>query len=149
MRIIIQRVSEAVCVVENSVVGKIGQGLVAFVGLHIDDTETDCDKLALKIANARVFEDEYGKMNKSVRDIGGSILSISQFTLYGDTRKGNRPSFDTAARPEIAKSLYEYFNHQLKLLVPIQTGVFQADMKITAVNDGPVTLMYESKKEDL
>ncbi len=149
MRILIQRVSEAVCVVENREVGRIGQGLVAFVGLHIDDTETDCDKLALKIANARVFEDDFGKMNKSIRDVGGSILSISQFTLYGDTRKGNRPSFDMAAQADIAKSLYEYFNHKLKLLVPIQTGIFQADMKITAVNDGPVTLMYESKKENL
>lgn len=144
MRVTCQRVEKAVCRVEGRSVGSIEKGLLIFVGFSLDDEDEKLRAMAKKIAFARLFEDENGKMNLSVMDVKGSVLSISQFTLYGDTRKGNRPSYDKAAKADVAKDFYERFNTYLQEWVPIATGVFQADMKIEAHNDGPVTLWYEN-----
>lgn len=144
MRVTCQRVEKAVCRVEGLSVGSIEKGLLIFVGFSMDDEDEKLRTMAKKIAFARLFEDENGKMNLSVMDVKGSVLSISQFTLYGDTRKGNRPSYDKAAKADVAKDFYERFNTYLQEWVPIATGVFQADMKIEAHNDGPVTLWYEN-----
>ncbi len=144
MRVTCQRVEKAVCRVEGVNVGSIGKGLLIFVGFSLEDEDEKLKAMAKKIAHARLFEDEMGKMNLSVMEIKGSVLSISQFTLYGDTRKGNRPSYDKAAKAEVAKDYYERFNVYLKEWIPVETGVFQADMKIEAHNDGPVTLWYEN-----
>lgn len=149
MRAILQRVSQANVKVDNEVVGSIGHGLVVYVGVHLNDTVEDAKKLAYKIANARVFEDDQGKMNLSVIDVKGEVLSISQFTLYGETKKGNRPSYDKAARPELANLLYEAFNTELRENVPVKTGIFQAHMIIDQTNDGPVTLVYETREANL
>lgn len=149
MRAILQRVSQANVKVDNEVVGSIGHGLVVYVGVHLDDTVEDAKKLAYKIANARVFEDDQGKMNLSVMDVKGEVLSISQFTLYGETKKGHRPSYDKAARPEPANLLYEAFNTELRENVPVKTGIFQAHMIIDQTNDGPVTLVYETREANL
>jgi len=149
MRAILQRVSQANVKVDNEVVGSIGHGLVVYVGVHLDDTVEDAKKLAYKIANARVFEDDQGKMNLSVIDVKGEVLSISQFTLYGETKKGHRPSYDKAARPEPANLLYEAFNTELRENVPVKTGIFQAHMIIDQTNDGPVTLVYETREANL
>ncbi len=147
MRAVIQRVYEAEVEVDQTIVGKIKKGLVVYVGVHVDDKVDDAMKLAYKIANARVFYDENGKMNLSVQDVKGSILSISQFTLYGDTRQGHRPSYVTAARPELANKLYEIFNKKLREFIPVETGTFQAHMTIRQSNDGPVTVIYETKED--
>lgn len=144
MRVTCQRVEKAICRVEGLSVGSIEKGLLIFVGFSLEDEDEKLRAMAKKIAFARLFEDENGKMNLSVMDVKGSILSISQFTLYGDTRKGNRPSYDKAAKADVAKDFYERFNTYLKEWVPIATGIFQADMKIEAHNDGPVTLWYEN-----
>lgn len=144
MRVTCQRVEKAICRVEGLSVGSIEKGLLIFVGFSLDDEDEKLRAMAKKIAFARLFEDENGKMNLSVMDVKGSVLSISQFTLYGDTRKGNRPSYDKAAKADVAKDFYERFNTYLQEWVPIATGVFQADMKIEAHNDGPVTLWYEN-----
>lgn len=144
MRVTCQRVEKAVCRVEGVNVGSIDKGLLIFVGFSLEDEDEKLKAMAKKIAHARLFEDEMGKMNLSVMEIKGSVLSISQFTLYGDTRKGNRPSYDKAAKAEVAKDYYERFNVYLKEWIPVETGVFQADMKIEAHNDGPVTLWYEN-----
>jgi D-tyrosyl-tRNA(Tyr) deacylase len=149
MRAVLQRVIDAKVEVDNISVGKIGRGLVVYVGVQIDDTIDDAMKLAYKIANARVFHDENGKMNLSVKDVGGSVLSISQFTLYGDTRKGHRPSYDKAARPVLATRLYDAFNTKLKTHIPVETGTFQAHMVVHQTNDGPVTVIYETKEESV
>jgi len=149
MRAILQRVSQANVKVDNEVVGSIGHGLVVYVGVHLDDTVEDAKKLAYKIANARVFEDDQGKMNLSMIDVKGEVLSISQFTLYGETKKGHRPSYDKAARPEPANLLYEAFNTELRENVPVKTGIFQAHMIIDQTNDGPVTLVYETREANL
>lgn len=144
MRVTCQRVEKAICRVEGLSVGSIEKGLLIFVGFSLEDEDEKLRAMAKKIAFARLFEDENGKMNLSVMDVKGSILSISQFTLYGDTRKGNRPSYDKAAKADVAKDFYERFNTYLQEWVPIATGIFQADMKIEAHNDGPVTLWYEN-----
>jgi D-tyrosyl-tRNA(Tyr) deacylase len=149
MRAILQRVSQANVKVDDNVVGSIGHGLIVYVGVHLDDTVEDAKKLAYKIAHARVFEDDQGKMNLSVIDVNGAVLSISQFTLYGETKKGHRPSYDKAARPEPANLLYEAFNTELRESVPVQTGIFQAHMIIDQTNDGPVTLVYETREANL
>lgn len=145
MRAVVQRVTYAKVEVEGRVVGEIGAGLLVLLGVAKGDTPQDARFLAAKIAQLRVFPDEAGKMNRSVQEAGGAMLAVSQFTLYGDCRKGRRPSFDAAAGPEEARALYEEFvaaAHQAGLRV--ETGVFQADMQVSLVNDGPVTLMVES-----
>lgn len=145
MRIVVQRCKEAKVTVENSVIGQIGSGLMLLVGITHEDTEKEAAYLADKIAGLRIFEDDEGKMNRSVTDIGGAILSVSQFTLYGDCRKGKRPSFIAAARPDVAEPLYEHFNRLLrnKGLV-VETGEFGANMDVQLTNWGPVTLLLES-----
>mgnify|MGYP004702663241 CR=1 FL=1 len=144
MRVTCQRVEKAVCRVNEVAVGEIEKGLLIFVGFSLEDQDEQLKAMAKKIAHARVFEDEDGKMNLSVMDVKGAVLSISQFTLYGDTRKGNRPSYDKAAKADQAKDHYERFNTYLKEWIPVETGVFQAHMQIEAHNDGPVTLWYEN-----
>lgn len=146
MRIIVQRSKQAQVTVNGQVVGRIDRGLMVLVGVTHDDEAKDADYLAEKMANLRIFEDEEGKMNLSVRDIGGAVLSVSQFTLYGDCRKGRRPNFMNAAKPELAEPLYERFNEALREHgLDVQTGVFGAMMDIEFVNWGPVTLLIDSK----
>lgn len=144
MRITCQRVLSAKCTVDGEAVGEIQKGLLIFVGFTHDDSEEKLAKMAQKLAHARLFEDESGKINWDVKRVEGKILSISQFTLYGDTRKGNRPSFTQAAQADKAKAMYEQFNIYLSEYVEVACGEFQADMKIEAVHDGPVTLWYEN-----
>ncbi len=145
MRLVIQRVKEARVEVEGKVTGSIGAGLVALLGISRTDSPKDADYLADKMAGLRIFQDENGKMNRSVVEAGGSVLVVSQFTLYGDCRKGRRPSFDSAAAPEMARGLYEYFVDATRLRgLAVETGVFQAHMDVHLVNDGPVTLIVES-----
>jgi D-aminoacyl-tRNA deacylase len=145
MRAVIQRVSEARVTVAGSVLGEIGPGLLALLGVAKPDTTADAEFLAEKILNLRVFPDEAGKMNRSLLDVTGALLVISQFTLYGDCRKGRRPSFDDAAPAEQARPLYEHFVEVARRSgVRVETGVFQAYMEVSLVNDGPVTLLVES-----
>ncbi|WP_435924512.1 D-aminoacyl-tRNA deacylase [Paenibacillus sp. DYY-L-2] len=144
MRIVVQRCKQAKVSVAGETVGFIGRGLVLLVGITHEDTEKDAAYLAEKIAGLRIFEDEEGKMNLSVSDTQGAILSVSQFTLYGDCRKGKRPSFTTAARPEIAQPLYDRFNELLRDKgLTVETGQFGADMDVEFTNWGPVTLILE------
>jgi len=144
MRALVQRVSEARVRVDGEVIGEIGQGLLAFIGVTHDDTPAQAQKLADKIANLRVFTDPDDKMNLSVLDIGGSVLAVSQFTLYGDTRKGRRPAFVDAAAPDVAEPLIEaVIASIIEHGVPAQTGRFRADMAVELINDGPVTLSIE------
>ncbi|OHX54283.1 D-tyrosyl-tRNA(Tyr) deacylase [Planococcus salinarum] len=146
MRVILQRSKEASVTVEGSITGVINSGYVLLVGITHEDTEKDADYCARKIAQIRLFEDEEGKMNRSIFDNGGDILSISQFTLYGDIRKGRRPSFIEAARPEQAEPLWNYFNEVLRNEgLKVKEGVFGAMMDVQLVNDGPVTMIVESK----
>lgn len=146
MKVVVQRSKEAYVEVEGKTVGRIDHGLVLLVGIKHDDTLEDIQYVANKIVNLRVFEDEQGKMNRSLLDAGGAILSISQFTLYGDTRKGRRPSFIDAAKPEKANELYKAFNEMLREKgVIVETGSFGAMMDVHLTNDGPVTLILESK----
>ncbi|WP_454192270.1 D-aminoacyl-tRNA deacylase [Paenibacillus sp. Marseille-Q7038] len=146
MKVIIQRCSSAKVTVDNEIIGQINQGLMLLVGVTHEDEEKDADYLAEKIAGLRIFEDESGKMNYSVLDVQGAILSVSQFTLYADTRKGKRPNFMAAAKPDVAEPLYEYFNEQLrKKGLQVETGKFGAMMDVSLTNDGPVTLILESK----
>ena len=147
MRIIVQRAKNAKVIVDGQVVGAIDKGLMLLVGMTHTDTSFDAEYCAKKIANLRIFEDDAGKLNLSVKDIGGAILSISQFTLYGNVEKGNRPSFTDAARPELAEPLYHEFNEILKTehCLHVETGVFGAMMDIDFVNEGPVTLVVERK----
>jgi D-aminoacyl-tRNA deacylase len=145
MRAVIQRVAEARVSVGEEIVGGIGRGLCILLGIGVNDSEKDAEFLASKIGNLRIFADEQGKMNRSVRDIHGELLVISQFTLYGDCRKGNRPSFSAAADPEPAKSLYDNFVQRLRQTeLKVVTGEFRAHMKVALVNDGPVTLILET-----
>ncbi len=148
MRLVIQRVREARVEVDGRPSGSIGQGLLVLVAVARTDTPADADYLAEKLLSLRIFSDDEGKMNRSVAEIGGSLLVVSNFTLYGDCSKGRRPGFDVAAPPEQARALYEYFLGKLRSSgVPVETGVFQASMAVHLVNDGPVTLLCESKKE--
>ena len=144
MKIILQKVKKASVSVNNKVVGSIDKGYCLLVGVHKESTEEDAKYLAKKIAQARLFEDENDKLNLSLKDVGGSILSVSQFTLYADTKKGNRPSFTSAAGAEKANELYEKFNKFLREEgVTVETGIFQTMMEVNIVNDGPVTIVYE------
>ncbi len=146
MIVVVQRVSSASVRVDGKTVGEIGSGLMLLVGIADTDSETDIEFVAKKCTELRIFEDNEGKMNRSVGEINGEILSISQFTLLGDTRKGRRPSFIKAARPEKANAFYDQFNQCLAAQgIPVQTGVFGAMMDVELVNDGPVTLIVESK----
>ena len=147
MKIIVQRAKNAKVIVNEQTVGAIENGLMLLVGITHDDKKEDALYCAKKVANLRVFEDEVGKMNLSVKDVGGQILSISQFTLYGNTEKGNRPSYTEAARPEAAELLYHEFNEILRVEhgMDVETGVFGAMMDIEFINEGPVTLIVESK----
>lgn len=145
MRALVQRVSEARVEVDGAVSGAIDRGLLVFLGVTGADAQADADYLAEKIAGLRIFPDDDGKMNRSVLDAGGGLLVISQFTLYGDCRRGRRPSFDLAAPPEQARVLYEYFVAEARRRVPkVETGIFQASMQVYLVNEGPVTLLIES-----
>lgn len=145
MRAVIQRVKKASVSVAEEVLGEINQGFVILLGIHESDQMADAEYLARKISKLRVFEDEAGKMNQDLAAVSGSILSISQFTLYADTKKGNRPSFVKAARPEVAIPLYEAFNEQLRTLgIPVATGEFGADMAVSLINDGPVTIIIDT-----
>ncbi|MCM3701572.1 D-aminoacyl-tRNA deacylase [Paenibacillus macerans] len=145
MKIVAQRCRQARVTVEGETIGSIGEGLMLLVGVTHEDTERDAAYLAEKIAGLRIFEDEAGKMNLSVMDVGGAILSVSQFTLYGDCRNGKRPSFTAAARPETAEPLYERFNALLREKgLTVETGKFGADMDVELVNWGPVTLILDS-----
>ena len=147
MRAVVQRVSRASVKVESETVGQIEAGLLVLLGVGQDDAESDADYLVHKITGLRVFEDTDGKMNRSVIDEGGAILAVSQFTLFGDVRRGKRPSFDAAARPEQAKKLYEYFVEKVRAVgVRCETGTFQAMMKVELANEGPVTIMVDSRK---
>lgn len=149
MRVIVQRVKHASCTVDGVITGKIQAGYCLFVGFGHDDQKSVLEKMAAKIIKLRIFSDENDKMNLSLTQIGGSILSISQFTLYADARKGNRPSFTDAAAPTQASGLYDRFNAILARSVPVETGIFGADMKIDLLNDGPVTLILDSKEMKL
>ena len=147
MRAVVQKVTHSKVTVENEITGEIGQGLMVLLGVTHDDTEADAAYMAEKIANLRIFEDADEKLNLSVKDIGGAVLSVSQFTLYGDCRKGRRPSFTEAARPDAANALYEQFNAFLQAEgVPVQTGRFQTHMLVELTNDGPVTVLLDSRK---
>ena len=150
MRVVIQRVLEASVTVEGAVIGQIQQGLMVLVGIVNEDDKTDIEWLSNKIVNMRIFEDEAGVMNKSLLEVGGRILLVSQFTLHASTKKGNRPSYITAAKPDIAIPLYEQMIHQLELDLgsSIQTGKFGADMKVALINDGPVTITIDSKNKE-
>ena len=146
MRVIVQRTTHATVRIDGTAVGHIDQGFMLLVGITHGDTQEDADYIAKKVAQLRVFEDAEGKMNLSIKDINGAILSISQFTLYGDVRHGNRPSFIQAARPEQALPLYKYFNHRLReeYGLHVETGHFGADMQVDFINDGPVTIIIDS-----
>jgi D-tyrosyl-tRNA(Tyr) deacylase len=147
MRAVVQRVTRASVKVDNEITGEIGSGLLVLLGVTQQDTEADADYLAEKIAGLRIFEDDAGKMNLSVADTGGAVLAVSQFTLFGDVRRGKRPSFDAAARPERARELYEYFVERVRAAgLRCETGRFQAMMDVEMVNSGPVTILLDSKK---
>lgn len=144
MKALIQRVKEASIKVDNQEIAQIKQGLLIFIGICKNDNESNADFLARKISNLRIFEDENQKMNLSIKDIGGQALVVSQFTLAGDCSRGNRPGFENAAAPELAKPLYEYFSQNLAAEgIEVKNGIFQADMQINLTNDGPVTFMLE------
>ena len=149
MKTVIQRVSEASVKIDGDVKGSVKSGLLILVGIESEDNAEDIEWLSSKIVNLRIFSDDQGLMNLSVKEVNGDILLISQFTLHAKTKKGNRPSFIEAARPEIAIPLYEKFKTALETLLekPIQTGIFGADMKVSLVNDGPVTLVIDSKNK--
>ena len=144
MRVVIQRVTQASVSVKNQVVGKINKGFLVFIGIQKGDTREQASYLANKVSHLRIFEDTQGKMNLALTDVGGEILAISQFTLAGDTSRGNRPGFETAARPEEAEPLYEYFVECLRQAGHhVETGIFQTDMKVSLINDGPSTFILE------
>lgn len=150
MRAVIQRVTYASCTVNGQITGKIDQGLLIFLGVEEEDGKEDLQWLAQKLVNLRIFSDENGLMNKSIRDINGNILLISQFTLFAQTKKGNRPSFIRAGKPDIAKPMYEEMGKVLSELLEenVQMGVFGGDMKIELLNDGPVTIIMNTKDKD-
>ncbi|MGC8718802.1 MAG: D-aminoacyl-tRNA deacylase [Thermodesulforhabdaceae bacterium] len=147
MRAVVQRVKEAKVEVKGEMVGSIGKGLLVFLGVAQDDSEDDISYIVDKLLHVRIFEDDQGKMNRSVMDIGGAILVVSQFTLYGDCRKGRRPSFTNAAHPEHAERLYEECVKKLKEAgIPVATGKFREMMDVHLINDGPVTILLDSKR---
>jgi len=147
MRAVVQRVQRARVAVRGETAGEIAQGLLVLLGVGQNDSEAAADYLAEKIASLRVFEDEAGRMNRAVGEIGGAVLVVSQFTLFGDVRRGRRPSFDAAARPELARQLYEYFVGKLRATgLRCETGHFQEMMQVELVNDGPVTILLDSEK---
>lgn len=147
MRAVVQRVSRAQVAVDGEIVGRIGLGLLVLLGVGSEDGEADAVYLAEKITGLRIFEDDQGKMNRNVEGAGGSLLVVSQFTLYGDVRRGKRPSFDEAAPPEKAKALYELFVEKIRTTgLPCETGQFQAMMQVELTNEGPVTILLDSKK---
>ena len=147
MRAVVQRVKHAHVTVEDEKVGRIEKGLLVFLGVEKGDYEVDLNYIVDKVTGLRIFEDQNGKMNLSVRDVGGSILAVSQFTLHGDCRKGRRPSFIRAAEPDVAKWYYEQFIQKVgEMGIPVAQGVFQAKMEVTLINDGPVTILLDSKK---
>ena len=150
MKVVIQRVSEASVQIDNEIVGAISNGLLVLLGVEHEDIKEDADYLIQKLISLRIFGDENGKMNLAIKEINGSFLVVSQFTLHASTKKGNRPSFIAAARPETAIPLYEYFTQQLRELSEcvVQTGHFGADMKVKLLNDGPVTLIIDSKRKE-
>lgn len=145
MRVLVQRSLESSVSVDYKVVGKISKGLVLLVGFHKDDTVQDIDYMIQKVLHLRIFNDEQGMMNRSILESNGEILSISQFTLYADTKKGNRPSYIEAMKSDQAKILYNLWNQKLSELISVETGVFGADMKVSITNDGPITIMLESR----
>ncbi len=146
MRIVLQRVAHASVTVDEKVIGKIQRGFLLLVGVTHDDAMEDMEYLVRKIVQMRIFEDEEGKLNRSIQDIGGEILSVSQFTLYAETKKGNRPSFSKAAPGDVALEMFEQFNGLLRETgIPVETGQFGADMKVELLNDGPVTILLDSK----
>ena len=147
MRAVVQRVSRASVKVNSELIGEIGEGLLVLLGVAQDDADSDANYLAEKVAGLRIFEDDAGKMNRSVIDVGGAVLAVSQFTLFGDVRKGKRPSFDAAARPERSRQLYEHFVQGIRALgVECETGRFREMMEVELVNQGPVTILLDSKK---
>jgi len=147
MRAVVQRVSSARVTVDGETTGEIGLGVLVLLGVGHEDAETDAAYLAEKIAGLRIFEDADGKMNRSVLDVGGSVLAVSQFTLYGDVRRGKRPSFDAAAPPEPARRLYEFFVERVKANgLRCETGRFQETMRVELANEGPVTILLDSRK---
>lgn len=146
MRVVLQRVAHASVTVDGETIGKIQRGFLLLVGVTHDDAMEDMEYLVRKIVQMRIFEDEEGKLNRSIQDIGGEILSVSQFTLYVDTKKGNRPSFSKAAPGDVALEMFEQFNGLLRDTgIPVETGQFGADMKVELLNDGPVTILLDSK----
>ena len=146
MKVVLQRTKQASVTVNQEVTGSISHGYMLLVGITHEDTMKDVDYCARKVAEIRLFEDEEGKMNRSIHEVGGQILSVSQFTLYADTKKGRRPSFINAARPDIAKPLWDAFNDALRANgLHVETGIFGADMDVALVNNGPVTIIIESK----
>ena len=148
MRAVVQRVTRASVTIEGDIVGEIGNGLVVLLGVARDDTKDDADYLAPKIVALRIFDDAEGRMNLSVKDIGGGLLVVSQFTLYGDVRRGLRPSWSDAAAPEVAEPLYDYFvESSRKLLGSVETGSFRKMMQVELVNDGPVTILLDSRRQ--
>ena len=147
MRAVVQRVSRAKVTVNGEITGEIGLGLLVLLGVGRDDSEADADYLATKICGLRIFEDDAGKMNLGLADVGGSVLAVSQFTLYADVRRGKRPSFDEAAPPEKARQLYEFFVERIRATgLRCETGRFQAMMQVELVNEGPVTILLDSRK---
>jgi D-aminoacyl-tRNA deacylase len=147
MRAVVQRVSRAKVTVNEFISGEIGRGLLVLLGVAREDSEADAIYLAEKITGLRIFEDEHGKMNRSVQDVDGSVLAVSQFTLYGDVRRGKRPSFDDAAPPEPARKLYEFFVEQIRAAgLRCETGRFQEMMQVELVNEGPVTILLDTTK---
>ena len=147
MRAVVQRVSRAQVTLEGAVTGQIGLGLLVLLGVGREDSEADASYLAGKICGLRIFEDDQGKMNRSAREVGGAVLAVLQFTLYGDVRRGKRPSFDDAAPPENARQLYEFFVEEIRRTgLRCETGRFQEMMQVELVNEGPVTILLDSKK---
>ena len=147
MRCVVQRVSESSVSVNNETVGSVGKGLMVLIGVSVDDTDADLKYMAEKVPNLRIFDDENGVMNKSVLDVGGSILAVSQFTLYGDARGGRRPSYIRAAKPEEANAMYRRLVEAWRQKgLHVETGIFRADMQVSLVNDGPVTILLDSEK---
>jgi D-tyrosyl-tRNA(Tyr) deacylase len=147
MRCVVQRVSEASVAVNGETVGAVGPGLMVLIGVSTEDTDTDLKYMTEKVPNLRIFDDENGVMNRSVLDVGGEILAVSQFTLYGDARGGRRPSYIRAAKPEEANAMYERLVEAWRAKgIHVETGIFRTDMKVSLVNDGPVTILLDSEK---